>query len=231
MKLSKFSINIDLLKIIALLLMTLDHTAKIFPNIKFAEFFYFLGRFSLPLFAFILMYHLQSKQIYKKYLLRLGVWGGITYLALLPFYYCGVDMKLVPFNILFMFFACVLALALDDVGNKKIKNIFLRKMFILLSYVFCLALVCRLSIFAFIYIVLIFYYFRKPTFLNVVITALFGFIANLGGVLGVVAVVATLLAMNIDYKAEHKRLIKKWYLFYLYYPLHLVLLLLIKMYA
>ena len=159
------------------------------------------------------------------------MWGGITYLALLPFYYSGIDMSDVPFNVLFMFFACVLALTLDDFGNKKIKNIFLRKMFILLSYVFCLALVCRLSIFAFIYIVLIFYYFRKPTFLNVVITALFGFIANLGGVLGVVAVVATLLAMNIDYKAEHKRLIKRWYLFYLYYPLHLVLLLLIKMCA
>lgn len=231
MKLSKFSINIDLLKIIALLLMTLDHTAKIFPNIKFAEFFYFLGRFSLPLFAFILMYHLQSKQIYKKYLLRLGIWSGVTYLALLPFYYSGVDVKIVPFNILFMFFVCVLVLALNDFGNKKIKNIFFKKMFILLSYVFCLMLVCRLSIFAFIYIVLIFYYFKRATLLGIIMMMLFGFIANLGGFLGAVVVVATLLAMNIDYKAEHKRLIKRWYLFYLYYPLHLVLLLLIKIYA
>lgn len=231
MKLKKFSINSDLLKIIALLLMTLDHAAKIFPEIPFGNIFNILGRFSFSIFAFILMYHLYSLQIYKKYLLRLGVWSIVTCLALLMLHYYGADMKDVPFNILFLFFVCVLALALEDFGKKKIKNISLRRLFVLASYCFCLALVCRISIFAFIYVVLIYYFFKKPTFFCVLMLLLFAFVTNLGGFYGGVAVIATLFMMNINYKAKHKRLIRGWYLFYLYYPLHLVLLLLIKMYV
>ena len=230
MKSGKLSINSDLLKIIALLLMTLDHIAKIFPEVPFADVFNILGRFSFSLFAFILMYHLYSLQIYKKYLLRLGIWSAVTYLVMLPFYYYDANMSGVPFNILFLFFASVLALALEDFGKKKIKNKFFKRLFILSAYCFCLLLVCRISIFAFIYVVLIYHFFKKPTIFCVVMTLLFGFITNLGGFMGCVAMVATLIAMSIDYNAKQKRIIRGWYLFYLYYPLHLVLLLLLKMY-
>ena len=66
MKLNKFSINIDWLKIIALILMTIDHIAKIFPSVYFSDFLQCLGAVGFPIFCFILMYHLQRKQIYLK---------------------------------------------------------------------------------------------------------------------------------------------------------------------
>ena len=108
MGLNKFVVNIDWLKIVALILMTMDHIAKIFPTVFCDNIIQIIGRTSFPIFAFILMYHLQKKQIYKKYLVRLGTFSFLTFIMMMSLQKFGVDIIGVPFNILYMFFVCVL---------------------------------------------------------------------------------------------------------------------------
>ena len=230
MNLNKFSVNIDWLKITALILMTVDHVAKIFPSICLGDVLQSIGRISFPIFCFILMYHLQRQQIYKKYLIRLGVFAFLTFLTLALLKIIGANVTIVPFNILYMFFVCVLALGLKKFTENKIQNIFWKNLVICLVYIFCGALVYRLSLLAFVYIILIYYFFEKPIKVNVVMLLVFAFFVNLGGINGLVALIATALLMNVDYDKKHQRIIKKWYIFYWYYPLHLAGLLLLAMY-
>lgn len=230
MKFNKISINSDWLKIIALILMTLDHFAKIFSSIPCNDVLQFFGRMSFPIFSFILMYHLYKNQIYKKYLIRLGVFSAVTFVILKLLQMMGADISNVPFNILYMFFVCVLALAIKKVIECKINNNVWRNIAICVNYVLCGALVYKLSLFAFVYIILIYYFFEKPVKVNVIVLLAFAFLVNLGGFYGFVAMIVTALLMCVDYDKVYKRLIKKWYVFYLYYPLHLAILLLAAMY-
>ena len=63
MGLNKFAVNIDWLKITALILMTADHIAKIFPVIPCESIIQAIGRISFPIFGFLLMYHLCTVNI------------------------------------------------------------------------------------------------------------------------------------------------------------------------
>ena len=227
MRFNKICVNTDYLKITALVLMTADHVAKIFPNMFCANILQILGSMSFPIFSFILMFHLQRKQIYKKYLLRLGSFAFLTFLTMKLLRLSGVDISGVPFNILFMFFVCVLALALKKTVEEKIKNRFVKNVAICSVYILCAALVSRLSLFAFVYVILIYFFFEKKSVINIIALSVFAYLTNLGGIGGLVAVAVSGLLINVNYDKKYQRIIKKWYIFYLYYPLHLAVLLLI----
>ena len=231
MKLKKIFINSDVLKILALVFMTLDHVAKIFPDLPGNYCFELLGRVSFPIFSFILMFHLQKLQIYKKYLWRLGFFGGLTFVIMAIFRNLNVDTSQLPFNILLMFFVCVSAQFLKKIIEINVKNKAWKIILIIASYFICALVVCKYSLFAFFYVVLIYYFFKKPTLLKGLLLVLLSYLLNLGGAFGIASVVSTLIMMNINYGAKQKRLIKKWYVFYLYYPLHLSLLILLKMFV
>ena len=50
MGLNKFTVNIDWLKIVALILMTMDHIAKIFPTVFCDNIIQIIGRTGFPIF-------------------------------------------------------------------------------------------------------------------------------------------------------------------------------------
>ena len=110
--LPKISVNQDILKIVALLTMTIDHIAKYFPLGVFSDIGRAIGRVSFPIFAFLLVEHLHQRQIFKKYIFRLGSFGLITFLLLWPYQGLLKENTALPFNILFSFLIAVLALGI-----------------------------------------------------------------------------------------------------------------------
>lgn len=116
-----FSKNINTLKWIGLILMTLDHINKYIPSISNAIIFD-AGRLVMPLFAFILAYNLnrndsESNQKNRHYrtIRRLFFFGIVA----TPAYICG-DINHNPFvlNILFLLLGCsILDLILKDKKN------------------------------------------------------------------------------------------------------------------
>ncbi len=139
------------------------------------------------MFSFILMYHLYKYQIYKKYLIRLGIFAALTFLIMQLLQVAGVNTAGVPFNILYMFFVCVLALMLKKIVEDKIKNSLKKNLAVCLVYIFCGALVCRLSLFAFAYIILIYCFFEKPSKITFIMLLVFAYLVYLGGIEGIVA--------------------------------------------
>ena len=101
MKIPRFSINQDVLKIIALITMLIDHIAKYLPFFEGSDIGPYIGRISFPIFAFLLMEHLYKKQIFKKYIIRLSCFAVLTFFLLLPFQGRLEQNIVLPFNILF----------------------------------------------------------------------------------------------------------------------------------
>ena len=71
--------NIELLKLIAAFLMTIDHINKYLFNSTIVLFFEF-GRLSMPIFMFILAYNLAHKATFSRVINRLLICGirGLT---------------------------------------------------------------------------------------------------------------------------------------------------------
>ena len=85
-KIINIPINPDILKIIAILTMTIDHFGYIFTP-SFEVPLRLIGRISFPIFAFLLAYNLTQKDLFKKYIFRLSIFAVITSLILIPFKY------------------------------------------------------------------------------------------------------------------------------------------------
>lgn len=95
--------SVELLKWIGLVLMTGDHINKYLFNATLPALFEF-GRLCLPIFVFVLAYNLArpgalAGKVYQRTMLRLGVFG---LLACLPFMYLGgLYQGWWPLNVLF----------------------------------------------------------------------------------------------------------------------------------
>ena len=122
-----FGINRTMIKIIALITMTIDHIGlMLFPNYHI---FRIIGRIAMPLFCYMIAegaYHTHNR---KKYLLSIFVIGFICFLVYLLF------LKQFYFNILISFsFSLILIYSYDNITEScKIKN---KKSFILYLLLF-----------------------------------------------------------------------------------------------
>ena len=120
----KICVNEDILKIIAVISMTIDHAARcgVLDNINglLTE---TVGRLAFPIFGFLIMKHFAANipNIFKKYVVRLSFFGIITMALLLPF---GQENKL---NILFTFLWPILFVQLLQYPfcTKQAKSFFL----------------------------------------------------------------------------------------------------------
>ena len=224
MNIKRISINQDILKIIALITMTIDHIAKYFSYGILSDIGRYIGRISFPIFAFLLMEHLYKRQIFKKYIVRLSCFGFLTFLLLYPFH-GKLDQNIaIPFNILISFLFAILALASFE-WIKKEKAPFLIKIPFLIFNFFCfgfLSLGCEYSIFGFCYLIFIYSYFEKATRLNLFGVLLFSILINLDGYRGIVSLLTPVFLLCLDLDKTYPRLIKHWWSFYIFYPLHLL---------
>lgn len=223
----------DALKIIAVLAMLIDHVGKLFfPEVLFLQ---ILGRLAFPIFAFFIaegFYYTKNKLKYFLTMLIFAVLAQIPYL----FLFSGL-------NVLFTFCCSLILLSTWDIASKfsRVEKIILRLIFVIVAVLLCcFALLLQMDYQWYgILLPFAFYVFRNHKLIKfamfVLMTVLFVF-QNLGwgaetltinNSLQLFAVMSILLLAFYDDKKKSNKKIK--YLFYIFYPLHLVVLFLLTL--
>lgn len=228
-------INPDILKVIALITMTIDHVCHVlFPG-KYM-FLRFIGRFTLPIFSFLFASHLSQKDLFKKYILRLLPFALLSLLIVTPFEFFIKDyFKL---SILWTFFLALITLFCLEKIIKEDISITIKTIFILLTLGigFGISFIVDYGYFGFLFILSLYWYLKTKQKRYLIPTLTFSFLLNSAGFLTrpqlVLIMCCASLFMTIfllfqDNKKSHKRFLKPWWLFYAYFPIHFFILYLI----
>ena len=215
----KIKINPDILKIFALITMTIDHICMIFFPDPANNANRIIGRTAFPIFSFLLMYHLYKKKIFKKYTSRLLIFGLLTSLLLLPFYSGEL-------NILWTFLFPVLTLWIIENARKDVPWYLV---VFIASFALCifgiLSPLANYGFLGYLYLLAFWLYFEKPHAISVILLLILALFVNKPMILGgIVTVLTTSFMLCIDMDKKYPRLIKNKWFFYCYYPLHLLLL-------
>lgn len=120
------------LKIIAIISMTIDHLAVFLYSFNYIndgglyDFLRVIGRIALPIFIFLLIEGLRNTKNIHKYMLRLGIMAALIYIAILfinsPLFNIGINAPLDRFgNIFIDLFMLALTYFLFTRKNKIIK--------------------------------------------------------------------------------------------------------------
>ena len=224
----RFLVNQDLLKIAALLLMTADHVGMFYSGLPTENVFRLIGRASYPIFAFLLMMNLAEKQIFGKYLKRLGFFGLISF-------FIGMPIQLifkvpVTFNILLSFWFVVAALYVYHKIEEMKCNEFLRWLLFLPVFLLCAGITTPFaySFLGFCFCFCLYFYFleKKPEWL--VLSLILSYLINVlfcgGAIISLFTTAFLLLGIQIKSKP---RLLHHWWFFYAYYPAHIAVLALV----
>ena len=230
MKNLKLNINLDVLKIFALVTMTLDHIAKfLLGKGMVRECLIAVGRMSFVIFAFLLMLHLARKNIYKKYIIRLGIFGVVALLVVGGASCLLSNVRVFPLNILISFLVVVLFLWMVELIKNENGPKWVKIMMFALSLGVCLllSLVCDYGGYGFLFLVLLYCYFKKKNKIILGLILLLSCLINIEGYWWMSLGMTMVLFFN-QYEEKNKRIINKWWSFYVYYPLHLLVIFGIK---
>ena len=219
----------DVLKIIAVLAMLIDHIGKLFfPEVLFLQ---ILGRLAFPIFAFFIaegFYYTKNKVQYLFTILVFAVIAQIPY----NFLWHGL-------NVLFTFICALVLLFLWEaskrleLAEKVILRVITWLVFLILSF---LALVLRIDYQWYgILLPFVFYLFRERGLLKFLLFAIMTVLfviqlcctvypaINFNTFIQLFALLSILPLSFYDNQRKSNKKIK--YLFYVFYPLHLVVLL------
>lgn len=169
------------LKIIAIILMIVDHIGHFFPNIKYAVLFRMFGRIVAPIFFYLLVEGFIHTSDRKKYSNRLLVFGLImsigNMLLLLMLYLLKAttvyNIGILKPNIFITMFLCLEILKqLENIKDNLMSlrfitsnhNANLKSIFLLLIYI-TLIISCEYSVYA-LMMVIVFYLFRDMPILK-----------------------------------------------------------------
>lgn len=223
--------NFDL-KLIAIITMTIDHIGVVFGT-PFYNLLRAVGRLSFPIFAFLLTEGYVHTKSFSKYFLRLLVLAVISeiiydYVFFGSFIYRGAN------NIFFTLALGLLTLFLLDKSKSLIKIYFKDKvdLFIILPITYLLIIVIMGLIGEFLnfsygmlgILVISFFYLFKDNFPLVVISVTLSTL-----ILGEGIQYFSLFSLILIYFYNQKLGMKCKLFFYLYYPLHILVLGFIKM--
>jgi hypothetical protein len=231
-KIINIPINQDILKLIAILTMTIDHLGYIFtPSYEMP--LRFIGRISFPIFAFLLAYNLTQKDLFKKYITRLTSFAVSTSLILIPFkYQIG---NVLPLNIFWTLLLGVITIYIIEITNKKFKQN--NAKYIIIGYILCfsalLSSITDYEFFGFLYILSLYSWYKTKHTAFGISTLIISFVMNLH--LSVWASIISCLTsfiflLPLTKPAKTIRFLKPWWLFYAYYPVHLAILYAVKIY-
>lgn len=212
-----------IIKIIALIAMTFDHTGKILldNNLLLTT----IGRIAFPLFAFQIIEGFYHTKNLKKYLLRLFL---VALIAEVPFYFLfkGLDT-------IFTLIAGLLIIIFYRKTNDNADKFFLISIIILFGIILQL-LLFDYGLFG-ILLIFILYLFRdsklkRSIFFMILLLFkyLFFFYTTSNILITVLYFLGTASSLFIINNYNHKQGKNIKYLFYIYYPLHLYILLLLS---
>lgn len=215
---TKLSLSSELIKAVALLTMTLDHITKIFglPDIISDT----LGRWSFPLFTFLIIQNFCHYHPIKKYVVRLGIFGVLTSLVLLPFHLEGYH------NILYTFLWALIYIQSCEYVCEHVHDIVWQFYWLILWLLILMPLILMAdySVLGFLFILSVYTFYRAPGRLNTLGVLITGTGINFYGVIPALSsfIICALLLFLIHIRSEKR--IMNWWFFYLYYPAHLLFL-------
>ena len=231
MKKIKLFINQDMLKIVALVTMTIDHVSKYLLTGMLGNLGVCIGRISFPIFAFLLIKHLAERHIYRKYIIRLSIFGFLSCFMMYAFVGIVKEVKFIPFNILISFLNVVLFLFVVKWINEEKGDLYIKLVFYVLSFL-CfglLSVVCDYSIFGFLFMIFLYLYFKSNKPVWFVFCLIFSILINIGDFDFVISFLMTLILFMNNDDIKPKRIITRWWIFYVYYPLHLLVIMLLSL--
>lgn len=204
------------LKLLAIICMTIDHIgAVMFPQLLFLR---IIGRLAFPIFVFLMVEGVYHTSNMKKYLLRLGVFAFISEI---PFdlAFSGKLIRLDNWNVFFTLFAGVLAIYYIQ----RIKSGF--TLWILLTFILWSVNFLGTDYGANGVLLMIALYYLRGNFKGVCLAFVLIFIFVMSG-LQMYAVLA--IVPIYFYNGEKGYNTKQ--LFYYYYPIHLIVLFIMKLF-
>lgn len=227
------------LKLLAIIFMLIDHIAATSSYLYFEHHSLYLimriiGRLAFPIFAFLLVEGFLHTRNRYKYLLRLSIFAIISEVPFdLAFY--GSYYELSHQNVFFTLSIGLIALILFD---KYVQEDF-SKAFMYLILMCLLALILMTDYNAIgVLIIFAFYYYRKDfkklTFALIVLNSLFvlePLVTSLNNgtfYFGIVIQLFAVFALFFIKMYNHERGYSLKYLFYIFYPAHLLILYLIN---
>jgi len=225
MTLSQRGLSANMLKLIAIVAMAIDHIGAIFyPE---TALFRIIGRLTMPIMAFFIAEGYHYTKDLKKYMLRLLLFGLIT---MVPYaYYFGYG----PFNIMFSLLAGLIAIT----GYDRSKTGLQRVISLLIPMLVATALQFD-GQFIVVFLIFVFHRHRnQPKIITLQMMMLYAVIeamlisATPGPLTFHVWVqLFALLALPLifNYKGDREPPVLPKYTFYLFYPVHITLLLLLK---
>lgn len=208
-------LSTSLLKWIAAVTMFIDHTAAIFePSNPIYSIMRGIGRITFPIFAFVLVEGFIHTRNRQRYMLRMFIFAVITEFCFdLAFFGKIIDFSYQ--NVLFTFLISLFALDLYERSSNKIIGF----LFILLGMVLATVIITDYYFFG-VLMVFSFYFFRN----RIIPLSISLFVIN--GLMAVVGVIQLFAIFSIPfiamYNGEKGRTNK--YLFYVFYPGHLLVL-------
>ncbi|MBE5965922.1 MAG: hypothetical protein E7255_02995 [Lachnospiraceae bacterium] len=237
------------LKMIAIITMLIDHIGAIFIPENTLLYFIFrgIGRLAFPIFVFLIVEGFYHTSNIKRYLARLG---AFALLSEIPFdiafynsnhpganlvreiskgeYTIVLNRMMQSQNVFFTLFLGLLLITLINRVEKKFQNevIYSSAIISALTLVFCFAAFLLRTDYSYAGILLIaaFYLFRG----NKVLLTVSLLIVS-GGIIGSINILATLSMLFISlYNGEKGKDIK--YFFYIFYPAHLLLLYIVRLF-
>ncbi len=223
----KFDFGRELLKIIAIATMVLDHIAAIlYPDLLILH---IIGRLSFPLFAYLVVLGVESTKKPRKYMATLLVFAAISQVP----YYLAFGIQ--PFERLNILFSLFLSAVTIYFYNK-------RSMLAFVPLLLSIFLMTEGSYYVVLTAVGMKLLKDRPKLGALALVALnlqFLFISDIETQIQIFALMAVpLIFLHIDNKLKKEILIPenslaystRKYFFYIFYPLHLTLLFLIKMF-
>lgn len=224
MSLTKGFLSGSTLKIIAIVSMLVDHTAYVISLWSYHATLHYImrsliGRIAFPLFCFLLVEGFYHTKNVRTYWIRLGVFALISEIPY-DLLFTGQPLNLAKQNVFFTLWIGMLVLFLLE-RLKKQKNLILKSGFsFLVIFSGCMTAWILKSDYGYMGILLITgYYICSGNMAgNMVVTIVFNiFKEQIGGILSL-----PLIALY-----NGKKGLRLKYIFYIFYPLHLILLYLI----
>ena len=213
----RLTIPVDVAKIFALIAMTADHAPKVLalPGIINDT----LGRMAFPLFAFLIIQNYCRTHAFWKYAVRLGIFGVMTSLIVIPF---DGTFK----NVLFTFLWGLTFLAATEHICRRIRSFVWQAYWLsgILLALMPLILMSDYGLCGFSFLLALYAYRSLPNRINTVAVFLTAAFLNISGIVPVAVTLITVAGLIYRVRLQGGSRLIRWWGFYAYYPLHLVIL-------
>jgi len=219
----KISLPSDFVKFFALIAMTADHVDKLYVHATLLS--QTIGRMAFPIFSFLIISNFCTYHPVKKYLWRLFSFGLLTQVLFHIF-----EINLIHHNILFTFLWALIYISASEWVCSKTKSLIWQVYWLGLLFLILqpLILMSDYSLFGFLFLMALYAAQRYPTKLNYAAVFMTGIIMNFYSITAVITTALTLFCLLFLFNLSGSKRLFKWWVFYIYYPLHLVVIQLLK---